>query len=300
MRTWPIIAIASIPGGLEPFWSDEVIVQSQVTSDPLINIGDGGQQANAGGYFEGIRQRYNATHYPRAPLSFGVIFTNVITGTAAGLGVLGTTSQWQSHSDCEDSFLSDVKDFFGFDSGCGPEFPQYLGWAQGDSNASRYFAHELSHMLGLVPDGAANFTNYATLPGGGNHSGASELITTTRGGGQVMPAACGDNGATFSAARSFYQQPGISEPVVNPISGVQIKNQLSDNNSGTGRAKALLSYACARTGINTFLEPPDFNYLRAARYSSLRPIFDPALRNVRAWGCATYGRLNPNACTSPA
>ena len=266
------------PGGLDPYWSDEVIVQSQVTSNPLINIGDGGEQANAGGYFEGIRQRYNSTHYPKIPLSFGVIFTNVITGTAAGMGQIGITSKWQAHTDCENSFLSDVKDFFGFDKGCGPEFPQYLGWAQGDSNASRYFAHELSHMLGLVPNGAANFVNYFTLQGGGNHSGTSELITTTLVNGvpTVVPDACGNTGATFSAARSFYQQPGIAEPVVNPISGVQLQNQLADNNPNTGRAKALLSYACARTGINTYLEPPDFSYLRAARYSSLRPIFNPA------------------------
>ncbi len=289
------------PGGLEPYWSDEVIAQSQVTSNPLINIGDGGEQAAAGGYFEGIRQRYNATHYPKAPLSFGVIFTNVVTGTAAGLGVIGTTSQWQAHTDCEDSFLSDVKDFFGFDSGCGPEFPQYLGWAQGDSNASRYFAHELSHMLGLVPNNAANYHQLRhRCTGGGNHSGASELITTTVG-GQVMPAACGDAGATFSAARSFYQQPGISEPVVNPISGVQIKNQLSDNNSSTGRAKALLSYACARTGINTYLEPPDFNYLRTARYSSLRPVFDPASCKLPSdLSIRPEPMLNLNACISPA
>jgi hypothetical protein len=264
------------PGGLQPFWSDEVILQSKVTANPLINIGSGGEQSNAGGYFEGIRARYNATHYPQVPLSFGVIYTGVITGSAAGMGVLGVTSQWQTHSDCEDSFLSDVKGFFGFDSGCGPDFPQYLGWAQGDENASRYFAHELSHMLGLVPSGAANFTNYAALPGGGNHSGASELITPTVGGG-VGPAACSEAGATFSAAGSFYRQPGISEPVVNPISGVQLQNQLADNNPNTARAKALLSYACARTGINTYLEPPDFNFLRAARYSSLRPVFDPGL-----------------------
>ncbi|MFN8594772.1 MAG: hypothetical protein U0559_01105 [Anaerolineae bacterium] len=104
------------------------------------------------------------------------------------------------------------------------------------------------------------------------------MITTTVG-GQVVPAACGDTGATFSAARSFYQQPGIAEPVVNPISGVQLKNQLGDNNPNTGRAKALLSYACARTGINTYLEPPDFNYPRGALLSSLRQVFDPGLLN---------------------
>ena len=170
-----------------------------------------------------------------------------------------------------------MKDFFGFDSGCGPEFPQYLGWAQGDAFASRYFAHELSHMLGLVPDGAANFGNYVG-PGGGNHSKYSELMTPTMPSG-VRIAACSEGG-TFTASQSFYQQPGVSEPVVNPISGVQIKNQLSDNNKDTKRAKSLLSYACAREGTNTFLDPPDFNYLRTARYSSLRPVFDPALRNV--------------------
>jgi hypothetical protein len=282
------------PGGLQPFWSDEVILQSKVTANPLINVGSGGEQANAGGYFEGIRARYNATHYPQVPLSFGVIYTGVITGSAAGLGVLGITSQWQTHSDCEDSFWGDVGEFFGFDKDCGPEFPQYLGWAQGDENASRYFAHELSHMLGLVPSGAANFTNYAALPGGGNHSGASELITPTMGG--VGPAACSEVGATFSAAGSFYQQPGISEPVVNPISGVQLQNQLADNNKDTARAKALLSYACARTGINTYLEPPDFNYLRAVRYSSLRPVFDPGLLNLAR---VVHGDARPTAINDP-
>ena len=60
--------------------------------------------------------------------------------------------------------------------------------------------------------------------------------------------------------------------MVNPISGVQIKNQLSDNNADTKRAKSLLSYACAREGTNTFLDPPDFNYL--ARGALLQPAPD--------------------------
>ena len=65
--------------------------------------------------------------------------------------------------------------------------------------------------------------NYVTLTGGDNHSGYSELFTTT------LVIACRPStgglrrdGAAFSAARSFYRQPGVAEPVVNPISGVQI------------------------------------------------------------------------------
>ena len=200
------------PGGLEPYWSDEVIAQSQVTSNPLINIGDGGEQAAAGSYFEGIRQRYNATHYPKAPLSFGVVFTSVVTGTAAGLGVLGTTSQWQAHTDCEDSFLSDVKDFFGFDSGCGPEFPQYLGWAQGDANASRYFAHELSHMLGLVPNNAANVYQLRHVDGRRQPFGR-ERIDHDDGGragdaGRLRRCGCDVQRSAFVLSAARYQRAG--------------------------------------------------------------------------------------------
>jgi hypothetical protein len=265
------------PGGMTPVWSDEVVVKSRVTCAVSITISSGGEQAEAGKAFEQIRQRYNSTHWDKIGVSFGVVHTSIYTGSP-GMAQLGTLPQWQTRQECEDSFISDVKDFFGFDKGCGPEFPQFLGWAIGDNLASRYFAHELAHMMGLVqgpPNAAANYANYVGTSGGNNHSKYSELITPTVPSGTRV-AACSEGGA-FSANDSFYRQPGVSEPVVNPITGVQLDNQLSDNNKDTKRAKSLLSYACGREGTNTYFDPADFNYLRANRYSSLRPIYQPGL-----------------------
>jgi len=259
-----------LPGGAAPIWAPDVIVRSRITSNPLIDLGSGAEMGEAGKAMEPIRRAFAANTGIGVNIAFGVVYTGIVTGTAAGMASLGQLSQWTARRDCEDSFISGVKDFLGFDKGCGPEFPQFLGWAQGDALASRYFAHEQAHMMGLVPDGAANVTNYSGA-GGGNHSRASELISPTIN----MPAACGDGGAVFNAGLSFYRQRGIAEPVVNPISGAQLDNQLADNNAGTARAKALLSYACARRGDNTFLEPPDFDFIRARRYSALRPFFQP-------------------------
>jgi hypothetical protein len=36
-----------------------------------------------------------------------------------------------------------------------------------------------------------------------------------------------------------------------------------------------MSYACGRTGTDTFFEPPDVNYLTAQRFSALRPFYAP-------------------------
>jgi hypothetical protein len=266
------------PGGLTPIWSDEVVVKSRVTGAVSITISNGGEQAEAGKEFERIRQRYNSTHWDKVGVTFGVVHTSIYTGSP-GMAQMGTLPEWQARQDCEDSFLSDVKDFFGFDKGCGPEFPQFLGWAIGDNLASRYFAHELGHMMGLVqgpPNAAANYANYVATTGGNNHSTYSELVTPTLPSGTRV-AACSESGATFNTNQSFYRQPGVSEPVVNPITGVQLDNQLSDNNANTKRAKSLLSYACGREGTNTFFDPADINYLRANRYSSLRPIYQPGL-----------------------
>ena len=266
------------PGGLTPVWSDEVVLRSRVTGAVSITISSGAEQNEAGKEFERIRQRYNSTHWDKIGVSFGVVHTSIYTGSP-GMAQVGTLPEWQARQDCEDSFISDVLDFFGFDKGCGPEFPQFLGWAIGDNLASRYFAHELGHMLGLVqgpPNAAANYGNYVSTSGGNNHSKYSELITPTLPSGTRI-AACSETGATFSANDSFYRQPGVSEPVVNPITGVQLDSQLSDNNKDTKRAKSLLSYACAREGTNTYFDPADFNYLRANRYSSLRPIYQPGL-----------------------
>ena len=119
------------PGGLTPIWSDEVIVEEPVTGAISITIGSGGEQAEAGKHFEAhsptLQQHALSA---RSALSFGVITRRSITG-APGMARAGHTSQWQTHRIAKTRFSSDVKDFFGFDKGCGPEFPQYPGLGAG-------------------------------------------------------------------------------------------------------------------------------------------------------------------------
>lgn len=256
------------PGGINAIWSSEVIVSSSITPTGRINISDGVAFNTAGLQFEQIRQRYNAVRNDKIGVAFGVLDPAIVAG-GAGLGTLGVQAQWTSRQNCLDEFVTDVLDFFGVDRDCGPEFPQFQGWAIGDNLASRYFAHELGHMMGLIPSGSANYANFTSTSGGDNHSGTSELTKNNR------PAACSETGTTFDPSRTMYQQPGIAEPVVNPVTGNQYKPQLSTNSGATDRAKSLLSYACGRTGQNTFFEPSDLNYLRAQRFGTTRPLYEP-------------------------
>ncbi len=264
------------PGGLEPVWSAEVIRKSQITGNAQVAIDQQDQWLQAGLLFQQIRQRYNSTTTGKAGIAFGVVEPSIAgTSKAAGLGSFGTLSRWNSYQECIDNLVSDVLDYIDIDI-CGPEYPQYLGWAVGDGNASRYFAHELAHMMGLVPNTAINYASYPSAGASGDHhSGASELNDS-----MGNAAACGDAGATFTMGRSLYLRVGVQEPIVNPISGAQL---LPQNSGGpdTNRGKAIMSYACGRSGTNTFLEPSDINFLLAERFSSLRPIYQPGQRTQR-------------------
>ncbi|HYF65290.1 MAG TPA: dockerin type I domain-containing protein, partial [Herpetosiphonaceae bacterium] len=196
------------------------------------------------------------------------------TAKAVGKGSLGELTLWRDYQDCIDNLVSDLLGYLDIDI-CGPEYPQFLGWAVGDSGASRYFSHELAHMMGLVPEGAANYARYPGA-GGDSHSGSSELNNA-----DGNPAACSEDVKTFTMTRSIYRRSGVSEPIVNPISGNQLLPQ-STGNQDTDRAKALLSYACARTETNSFLEPTDINYLVAERFSALRPFYGANRRASQA------------------
>jgi hypothetical protein len=262
------------PGGLEPLWSAEVIRKSQITGNAQVALDQDDQWLQAGALYEPMRQRYNSTTTVKAGAAFAVVEPSIAdTSKAAGKGSLGELTSWHEYQDCIDDLVSDILGFFDIDI-CGPEYPQYLGWAVGDGNSSRYFAHELGHMMGLVPNSAANYANYPSSGAGGDHhSGSSELNDS-----MGNAAACGDAGSAFTMSRSIYQRGGVSEPIVNPISGAQLLPQ-TGGDQNTNRAKALLSYACGRTGTNTFFEPSDISYLLAERYTSLRPIYQSVQRN---------------------
>lgn len=257
------------PGGVEPIWSDDVVVRSQVTSNPKIDLSENDQFVDAGVQFEQIRQRYNRTRRDRIGIAFGAIEPSIAdTSKAAGMGSIGTLSEWRNRNTCVDienafDFLDLVDDSII----CGPEYPQYLGWSVGTNDSSRTFAHELGHMMGLVPNGATNYGNYGGK-GEDNHSSSSELNDNA---GNL--AKCGDSdGEVFTMNRSIYNRTGVSEPILNPISGSQLARQ-NGGTKDTARAKALLSYACARNGNNTFFEPSDYSYFLAKRYNDLLPFY---------------------------
>ena len=66
----------------------------------------------------------------------------------------------------------------------------------------------------------------------------------------------------FDWSKSLYAQPGVKDPVVDPITGKQYYPQ-QDGNESTDRGKAIMSYACAKTTSNVFFEPADYNKIRA-------------------------------------
>ena len=259
------------PGGVKPVWADAVIEKSTITSDPRIDMGSSWQWGTAGRRFEEARHSYNRLHRNNPiGIAFGAVHPTIATGPG-GMASFGISSWWIAEQACvaaKTGFalinpLSLLVE-------CGDN-PKYLGWAVGNSSSSRLFAHELAHMMGLIDDDAANYAEY-DLDGGDNHSAASELRDAAN-----NPVECGKAGAIFDMQRSLYRSAGISEPIVNPISGNQLARQ-NGGNQDTARAKALLSYACARDGWNTFFEPSDYNYLLAERYNDLRPFYVPADR----------------------
>ena len=272
-----------LPGGISARWANEVILRSQVTQSTTIKISNQDEQNSAGWEMNRIRYRYNEKTYSPAGVAFGVVYTGIAAG--AGMAQIGYTPQWMDRERCFDDVVGDVIEFVGADRGCGPEFPQFLGWAIGDTNSSHLLAHEFGHMLGLVPQGAPNLYDYGTS-GGGSHSILSEIMTPTQ---PARPLDCNgmDANTMFNPGLTLEQHAGLNyalnQPIVNPISPNQLFSNIipmtttAVNANITSRAKATLSYACNRTGQNGYLEPPDYNYLSAKRFNYLRPIYSPEL-----------------------
>ena len=263
------------PGGLRAIWADEALSANQIVPSGAISIGVESEFNTAAVLMEVLRKRFNSARGTSiAGTAVGVITTSAIApnGAAAGMGSLGSFNGWKTQQDCiesEDDFFDEIGDFLGFgDDDCGPEQPRYMAWLTGDANVSRYVAHELGHNMGMVQTGLAHYANYGGS-GGDNHDIASELTMGT------TPVQCGTAGAVYNFGRTFNQMPNIGLPVVNPISG----NELTVASPGisvsgfTTVPKALLSYACSRNGVNTFLQPPDVNYLLAQRYRDLSPFY---------------------------
>ncbi len=253
-RTWPT-------GEIEFYWSPQTftVADAQIGSPDTVDISDTFDLYDASHSVDRARRWWNEHREPDVMVAFGVVDANVNTGSStgkafwpdisellnlAGLSVLDTLC------DIGDAAVTVLTFGLVGGDGCNLEVPLYVGWAEGDTaptsgrTYSRLYAHEFGHIFGLVKPIAANgdFTDNFS------HSVNDELD-----GGS-----CGavGSGATYNFSKSIYRQPGVAEPVVNPLAQRQFLPQ-DDGNPNTRRGKALMSYACARGGENSFFEPAD-------------------------------------------
>jgi hypothetical protein len=258
-------------GRVDFFWSPQVFTINDViiTDESVVDIGDTLVLYDASHNLDGARRHWNQNRNPKMMVAFGVVDPVVNNGNAAGkafwpdlsaaMNAAGLTALDQ---------LCDVGAFVlniftlglaGID-GCDLEIPLYVGWAESSGNSSELIGHELGHIFGLVRAPAPNadlFDNFT-------HSVNDEID-----GGE-----CGSlgNGGVYNANRTLYRQPGVREPVLNPLlpdpqirPGWEITGTatfLNPTRTVTSealhpRAKAIMSYACNRFNWNSFFEPAD-------------------------------------------
>ena len=242
------------------FWSPTVIEQSD-----HVEIGSAIDLFSAGLDMNDVRDHFNEFHPDGATVAFGVVDERLIDDSGVGGKAFWVDMSEFANGillplDVACDILTSPARLFGYD-GCDIEIPLYIGWARGDTEtnrASQLVQHETGHILGLVGASASNGEfgdNYS-------HSINDELD-----GGE-----CGDAGVTFNWDKSLYSQPGVNEPVVNPITGKQLYPQ-NDGNPNTARAKSLMSYACSDLNDNVFFEPVDVPSL----------LFEYSLIGHRGW-----------------
>lgn len=256
------------PGGITTVWSDLTIPASAVAETPLFKVEDSDAFEEFGMQMENTRLRYNALNDDRLMIGIGVIHPALIDpeSDAAGMARRGENGDWSADPECEEAgyYLSQAGQF-----DCNNEDPRFIGWGIGNANAGNTLSHELAHMLGMVDGDAPNHINYDTS-GGNHHSSTSELRVADD---DNEPTHCGsEEPVMFAQDLTLVRQPGISEPIINPIIGNQFQNVMdSTEASSQARPKAMMSYACNRWNTNSFFEPSEVSFMRQDRYGVIRP-----------------------------
>ncbi|MEX2186265.1 MAG: LamG-like jellyroll fold domain-containing protein [Pirellulales bacterium] len=232
-------------------WADDVLYRSDTFSlDNFLNL------YRAAPDMDRVRRRYNNNpNKPDAQIAMGVIQPSLMGGTTPGFAFGADVSQLLNTIilDDLDSLCDTVNGvvktlsfgLFGSDDGCHLDIPLYVGWMTGNATSGDTLAHEIGHQLGLVKPWAGN----GSLDDNLSHSINDELPADME---------CnGWDGVSFDWNKSFYTQPGVTRPIVDPINGVEFL-PLNDNNPMNAmRAKAMMSYACGTTSANSFFEPID-------------------------------------------
>jgi hypothetical protein len=268
-RIWPT-------GRVETHWSSmSFTVREALAGDRSeIDIGNFLQLYHASHNLEKARQAYNANHDPDAIIALGVVEGEVATGA-------GGKAFWPNVSRLMDVVALEKLDTLcdagnavvrlvtlgaaGSEDGCHLEIPIYVGWADASVPApSETFGHEMGHTMGLVGLAASNSGALSPFPAEKNitHSANDEIE-----GGETSELGAGT--ASYDRDRTFYVQPGVEEPIVDPIGGRQLRPRLGDVVTGSidgntvssgalvARAKAIMSYAAQRNNDNVLFEPVD-------------------------------------------
>lgn len=263
-------------GDVDFVWSNDIIVpDEQLELDNFFELYQYAPQLDR------ARSRWNDRSGNKALITFGVVEPTIVMGSADGYGL------WPDASAMANAMglnlldtLCDIGNtavqilsfgIFGSDDGCHLELPLYIGWAKGDDGVMRndtnsinrtaqssyLFAHEIGHILNLIKPWAVNGSIDDNL----SHSINDEIGPL--GTFDDPSKSCGQlNEGYFDWNLSLYVQPGVGAPIVNPITGQQHYPQ-NNGNAWTSRAKAMMSYACAKYNNNSYFEPVDHGMIRA-------------------------------------
>ncbi|MEZ4831092.1 MAG: IPT/TIG domain-containing protein [Caldilineaceae bacterium] len=263
-------------GDVEFVWSNDVIVpDEQLELDNFFELFQYAPQLDR------ARSRWNDRSSADALITFGAVDPTIVTGSADGYGLWPDASAMantlglnflDAWCDVANAVVNTLSfGLLGSDDGCHLSIPLYIGWAKaddgvfrGDTNgvnrsmqSSYLFAHEIGHILNLIKPWAVNGSIHDNVSHSVNDEigPRGDLTTTSKSCGQL-------NEGFFDWNLSLYVQPGVADPIVNPISGQQLYPQ-EKGNAWTPRAKAMMSYACAKYNNNSFFEPVDHGMIRA-------------------------------------
>lgn len=243
-------------GTVNVVWAEDVIRRDETfTLDNFFNL----YYAAPG--LDRIRRRHNENpNRPDAQIVMGVVQSTLASGgSAPGFAFGADVSKLINTVVLDDlDSLCDVVNgavntlslgLLGSDDGCHLDIPLYVGWMTGVASAGSTLAHEIGHQLGLVKPWAGN----GSWTDNFSHSVNDELPANME---------CNDwNGTSFDWNKSFYTQPGVVRPIVDPIAGTEFLPTNDNNPNNAMRAKAMMSYACGRNSANTFFEPVDIQQM---------------------------------------
>ncbi|MBN2006427.1 MAG: IPT/TIG domain-containing protein [Anaerolineae bacterium] len=210
------------------------------------------------------RRSWNAYYSYDTMVAFGVVEPSVNSGTVPGKAFWPGLSQMLNLAGLEaldalcdvGATLINIFTFGAADASCDLEIPLYVGWAEQSSNASELIGHELGHIFGLVQP---------TMPNGDLFDNFSHSVYDEIDGGECNTLFNAGSSALYNPLKTLYRAAGVTEPVINPLTGNQFRAQLGATDTWGSvtsgalfpRGKAIMSYACARNNDNAFFEPAD-------------------------------------------